>query len=114
MDAGVKKYQGQVFASQQSFDSNIKSLFQHRIPRFFIPFILKWEKFLADIYVWTSDGASIIHMLFLKSWKMFNLKIWNPCFFSEFKSLMFEGRVDKTAWQRPEFEANNPKFEKKT
>ena len=45
---------------------------------------------------------------------MFNLKIWNPCFFSEFKSLMFEGRVDKTAWQRPEFEANNPKFEKKT
>ena len=35
------------------------------------------------------------------------------CFFSEFKSLMFEGRMDKTAWQRPEFEANNPKFDKK-
>ena len=34
------------------------------------------------------------------------------CFFSEFKSLMFEGRMDKTAWQRPEFEANNPKFDK--
>ena len=67
MDAGVKKYQGQVFASQQSFDSNIKSLFPHRIPTFFILFILKWEKFLADIYVWTSDGASIIHMPFLKS-----------------------------------------------
>ena len=64
---GVKKYQGQVFASQQSFDSNIKSLFPHRIPIFFILFILKWGKFLADIYVWTSDGASIIHMLFLKS-----------------------------------------------
>ena len=63
----VKKYQGQVFASQQSFDSNIKSLFPHRIPIFFILFILKWGKFLADIYVWTSDGASIIHMLFLKS-----------------------------------------------
>ena len=86
MDAGVKKYQGQVFASQQSFDSNIKSLFPHRIPRFFILFILKWEKFLADIYVWTSDGASIIHMLFLKSWKgkyltskhvsFWNSKVW--------------------------------------
>ena len=34
------------------------------------------------------------------------------CFFSEFKSLMFEGRMDKTAWQRPEFEANNPMFDK--
>ena len=45
--------------------------------------------------------------------KIFNLKIWNPCFFSEFKSLMFEGRMDKTAWQRPEFEANNPKFDKR-
>ena len=67
MDAGVKKYQGQVFASLQSFDSNIKSLFPHRMSIFFILFILKWAKFLADIYVWTSDGASIIHMLFLKS-----------------------------------------------
>ena len=107
---GVKKYQGQVFARLQSFESNIKSEFPH----IYHLFILKWAKLLADIYVSTSDGAPIIHMLFLKSWKMFNLKIWNPCFFSEFKSLMFEGRVDKTAWQRPEFEANNPKFEKKT
>ena len=107
---GVKKYQGRVFARLQSFESNIKSEFPH----IYHLFILKWAKLLADIYVSTSDGAPIIHMLFLKSWKMFNLKIWNPCFFSEFKSLMFEGRVDKTAWQRPEFEANNPKFEKKT
>lgn len=111
MDAGVKKYQGQVFASQQSFDSNIKSLFPHRIPTFFILFILKWEKFLADIYVWTSDGASIIHMLFLKSWKGKYLTSKHVSF-QEFKSLMFEGRMDKTAWQRPEFEANNPKFDK--
>ena len=24
---------------------------------------------------------------------------------------MFEGRMDKTAWQRPEFKENNPKFD---
>ena len=29
------------------------------------------------------------------------------------ESLMFEGRLSKTGWQRPEFEPNNPKFIKK-
>ena len=113
MDAGVKKYQGQVFTSQQSFDSNIKSLFPHKI--FFILFILKWAKFLADIYVWTSDGASIIHMLFLKSGELGKYLTSKHVIFRIWKTLMFEmfeGRMDKTVWQRPEFEANNPMFDK--
>ena len=49
------------------------------------------------------------NMLFFR--KIFNLKtffrIWKTLMFE-----MFEGRMDKTVWQRPEFEANNPMFDK--
>ena len=38
---------------------------------------------------------------------MLFFRIWKTLMFE-----MFEGRMDKTVWQRPEFEANNPMFDK--
>ena len=91
---GVKKYQGQVFVRVQSFDSNIKTIFPHKFHRFVMFSYSNGRKFLLTFMYGAHPVVPSSTCYFSRVvGKMFNLKIWNPCFFLKVWCL-------KVAWAR--------------